>query len=180
VNDEELVGKIINGDVRSYGDLMVRYEAPLLRYITYLIHDRDMADDVLQDTFIKAYRNLARFNQRRKFSSWIYRSAHNPAMDAVKKNHPISMDEATLGSLATVESGIAEQIDKEILAHDVGRCLSQLDTKYSAPLLLHYFQHKNYTEVSDILRIPSATVGVRISRGKQRLREICKKLGVKS
>lgn len=180
MSDEELVAKIVRGDVRSYGDLMARYEAPLLRYITYLIHDRDMADDVLQDTFIKTYRNLARFNQHRKFSSWIYRIAHNTAMDAVKRNHPISMDEADLGRLATVEPGIAELIDKEILARDVNRCLSKLDTKYRAPLLLYYFQQKNYAEVSDILRIPSATVGVRISRGKQRLREICKHMGVKS
>ena len=178
MSDEELVERIIAGDMQHYAELVGRYEAPLLRYIIFLIHDRTLSEDILQDTFIKTYRNLAGFNTHRKFSSWVYRIAHNTAMDAVKKRQPIDLDDPSLVRLATVEPKIAERIDKQILARDVSRCLAKLPVKYRAPVVLYYLQHKSYGEISDILRMPTATVGVRISRAKTRLRAICQHMEV--
>lgn len=178
MSDERLVQLIVNGDTQNYGELVRRYESPLLRYVVFLIHDRELAEDILQDTFIKAYRNLAGFNTRLKFSSWIYRIAHNTAMDAVRKHHSIAMEATDLNRLTTVEPKIAEQIDRQILARDVSRCLAKLSAKYRAPVILYHLQQKSYAEISDILRIPTATVGVRISRAKTRLRAICKRMEV--
>jgi RNA polymerase sigma-70 factor (ECF subfamily) len=177
-DDIQLVRQTLSGDAASYGVLMHVYEAPLLRYATFLVHDTDMAEDIVQDTFIKAYRNLAGFKQSYKFSSWIYRIAHNTAMDAVKKHHAIILDVPLLDRLSAEESNIAERIDQEILAKDLSRCLANLPPKYRAPIVLYYFQHKSYQDISDILRIPTATVGVRIRRAKARLKVLCKQLEV--
>ena len=83
--DESIVAKITAGDVGAYAEIMNRYEPKLHPYVTYLIHNQTMADDIVQDTFIKAYRNLRGFNLKYKFSSWVYRNAHNEAMNAIKK-----------------------------------------------------------------------------------------------
>jgi RNA polymerase sigma-70 factor (ECF subfamily) len=176
--DVKLVRQTLSGNTESYAVLVKTYEAPLLRYITYLVHDPDLAEDVVQDTFIKTYRNLAGFKQSYKFSSWLYRIAHNTAMDAVKKHSAVILEAPQLDRLTAVESSIAERIDQEILAKDLGRCLNKLPAKYRAPILLFYFQQKSYRDISDILRIPTATVGVRIGRAKVRMRELCKELEV--
>ncbi len=174
----KLVRKTLSGDTESYAVLLHAYQAPLLRYIIFLVHDADLAEDIVQDTFIKAYRNLAGFKQGYKFSSWLYRIAHNTAIDVVKKhhNHTVELDDPQFVRLTAVDSKIAEQIDHEILAKDLRHCLGQLPAKYSAPILLYFFQHKSYIEISDILRLPTATVGVRIGRAKVRLRELCKNM----
>lgn len=173
MSQTQLIQKILAGDVHAYGELVGPYEAPLLRYIVFLVHDNDLAEDILQDTLIKAYQNLAAFQTKRKFSSWLYRIAHNTAMDAVRKRQPQVIDESTLERATATESGIAEKIDHQILAKDVKQCLSKLHIKYQEPLLLYYFQHKSYADIGDILRLPPATVGVRIGRAKQQLRVLC-------
>lgn len=179
MSDEELAKKAMGGDVESYSELVRRYEAPLLRYAAFLIQDSDTAQDIVQDTFIKTYQNLRSFNPDRKFSSWIYRIAHNTAMDEIKKRKAVNLDDYWLDRLTAKESGIAEHIDKQLSARSVKRCLSRLEPKYREPLLLFFFQRKSYSEVSEVLRMPVSTVGVRINRAKARLKEICKDMGVK-
>lgn len=164
------------GDSWSYGKLMERYEAPLLRYASFFTHDYEAAQDIVQETFIKAYRNLASFNDKFAFSGWLYRIAHNTALDALKKHRPISLDEPLLDELTAEDSHVAAQIDRQILAKDVAHCLDQLALKYREPIILYYFQHKSYTEISDILRLPASTVGVRIKRGKAQMRKICSQM----
>lgn len=179
MSDEELVRNTLAGDTASYGELVAKYEAPLRRYVVYLIGNPDMADDVLQDSFLKAYRNLHGFKPRLKFSSWLYRITHNTAIDAVKKQHlNITLEGVELDIRTAQESGIAERIDRQILATDIRRCLAQLQPKYREPIYLYYFEDKSYREISDILRLPVATAGVRIKRAKARLKEDCQKRGV--
>ena len=79
VSDEVLVVQVIEGDADAYATLMTRYESRLLRYVIYLIHDQAAAEDAVQETFIKAYQNLRSYKPSYKFSSWIYRIAHNEA-----------------------------------------------------------------------------------------------------
>ncbi len=174
----KLVRQTLSGDTESYALLLRAYEAPVLRYVVFLVHDSNLAEDIVQDTFIKAYRNLAGFKQKYKFSSWLYRIAHNTAMDAVKKHRPVAVETPVLDRLTAAEAGVAERIDHEILAKDVSLCLGQLPAKYRAPIMLYFFQHKSYREISDILRLPTATVGIRISRAKARLGELCKRMEV--
>jgi len=175
VSDEEVVKRAL-GDKEQFGVLMDRYEAKLSRYIARLgIRNPDDQLDVLQDIFLKVYRNLNGFDPKLKFSSWIYRIAHNEAISSYRKKnvrpegHLVADSEEILtfvsGSLETAD----ETFDKTINAEEVNKALLKLDQKYSEVLLLRFFEHKEYDEISDILQIPIGSVGTLIHRGKKQL-----------
>lgn len=179
LTDEEIVTTVIAGDVNSYGDLMARYEQKLIRYVIYLARDQISAQDVVQETMIKAYQNLRNYNSKYKFSSWIYRIAHNEAMNAIKKDRRINrnIDIETISDHGR-ESDVMHEIDRAILRTDLNVCLKKLDVKYREILMLQYFENMKYTEIADVLRIPTSTVGVRASRAKNKLKEICRQKGL--
>jgi RNA polymerase sigma-70 factor (ECF subfamily) len=175
VSDESVVKAALQ-DKEQFGVLMDRYEAPLRRYIARLgVRNPDDQLDVLQDIFLKVYRNLNGFDPKLKFSSWIYRIAHNEAISAYRKKnvrpegHLVADSEEILtfvsGSLETADVAF----DKTINAEQVSKALLQLDKKYSEVLLLRFFEHKEYDEISDILQIPIGSVGTLIHRGKKQL-----------
>jgi len=178
--DEVIVRQVIDGDIDAFGELMQRYEPRLMRYVIYLIHNEAMASDVVQDTFIKCYKNLQGFNDKYKFSSWIYRIAHNEAMNAVKRDKHIvaglDVEEIVEG---TYEASTIEDIDTAILQGDVKACLDSLDIKYREVLMLQYYENMKYNEIADVLHIPTSTVGVWASRGKNMLKQICEKKGLR-
>lgn len=177
--DQELVTLIIEGDVDKYGDIMNRYEQKLLRYVIYLARDQISAEDVVQDTFIKAYENLRGYNPKYKFSSWIYRIAHNETMNAIKKDkhfdHSVDVDLVD----NSTESTIITEIDNKILNNNLKICLNEIDIKYREILMLQYFENMKYSEIADIIHIPPSTVGVWSLRAKAKLKEVCQKKGVR-
>lgn len=176
--DAAIAARVTGGDVDAYAELMARYEPKLQRYVVYLIHDPATAQDVVQETFIKAYQNLRSYNLTYKFSSWIYRIAHNEAMNAVKKTKRLSSADAQDMPELSYEPHFDEVIDKTILKAHVQGCLGKLDPKYREVVQLIYFEQMKYDEVSDILHVPVSTVGVWLSRAKIKLRSICEQKGV--
>ncbi len=178
--DESIIARVVAGETDSYRHIMARYEMKLRRYVVVLIHNPTMAEDIVQETFIKAYRSLKGFNPKYKFSSWIYRIAHNEAMNAIKaQRHMVYNDIETLPDELDVRS-IEALVDRRILEGNVWECLGALDAKYREVVQLVYCEHMKYEEVADILHIPASTVGVWLSRAKKRLRGICEQKGVKS
>jgi RNA polymerase sigma-70 factor (ECF subfamily) len=162
--DEELVVMVRTKDKQLYKYLLVRYQDKLLRYVNSLISDNHQSADVVQNTFIKAYINLNGFNTSKKFSSWIYRIAHNEAMNCVKKHHR----ETPLADDIDFDSGIDLEDDliKKELKSQAHNCLKKLDLIYAEPVTLYFLQDKTYQEISDILIIPIGTVATRINRSK--------------
>ncbi len=181
LTDAEVVTAVLSGNKDMYAQIVEKYEARLLRYILFLIKDYDQASDVLQDTFIKAYINLHSFHLNKKFSSWIYRIAHNEAVNAIKKAKKTStFSELDIsGDNFAVEFSGAYVMDKMFLKKEVQQCLKTLDVKYSEVIALYFFENLTYTEISDILHIPTSTVGVRINRAKTILKQACLGRGVK-
>jgi len=171
--DEQLVDEVRSNDQELYSHIVDRYQAKLMRYANYLIFDEHIATDVVQETFIKVFVNLNSFDTRKKFSSWIYRIAHNEAMNSVKKYHresPFSPD----FDLPSSEDIEGEFTKKEII-NKTQECLTQMPITYSEPLALYYLEDKSYDEISDILRLPIGTVGTRINRAKGLMKIICQK-----
>lgn len=180
MTDEQLVVEVLTRGPEHYRALVERYQNKLVAYVTYLTGNRMLAEDVVQETFIKAYQNLRGFNTKRKFSSWIYRIAHNEAMNAIKKHkRELYLDDpGDWDSFADTSMDDAERLDKKAEREQVVRCLSALDAKYRDPIVLFYLQNKSYDEISAILRMPTSTVGVRIGRGRKKLEELCRKRGM--
>jgi RNA polymerase sigma-70 factor (ECF subfamily) len=179
LDDATIIHQVRDGEVEQYGELMQRYEDKLLRYVTYLLRDSAAASDVVQDTFIKAYRNLQGFNDNYAFSSWIYRIAHNEAMNAIKKNSRLTPLEDESHPQLSYHPRTDLKLDSLRLTKDVQQCLGQLEPKYREIIQLVYFEDMKYAEVGDILHIPTSTVGVRLSRAKAKLRIICEQKGVR-
>ncbi len=173
LKDEEIVEKIRSDDRELYAVIIERYKNKLLRYVKNLIGDEDLASHVVQDAFIKGYVNLNGFNTKKKFSSWIYRIAHNETINAIKKYQkemPI-LDDFDFES----EEDITKDFEKRETVAQVEKCLREMPIIYREPLSLYYIDEKSYEEISDILKIPMGTVAIRISRAKKLMKHLCQK-----
>ncbi|HSV95265.1 MAG TPA: sigma-70 family RNA polymerase sigma factor [Spirochaetia bacterium] len=174
LTDEKVVELVRKDNKEYYAELMERYQIKLLRYAGNILRDEHNAADVVQNAFIKAYVNLNGFNVNKKFSSWIYRIVHNEAMNEVLKNRK----QIPIGEDVEFDSGvdIEEDFIKKEMMENTHSCLNKMPGIYREPLVLYYLEEKNYTEISDILRLPVGTVGTRINRAKILMKSICQKI----
>jgi RNA polymerase sigma-70 factor (ECF subfamily) len=173
--DEELVALIIEGDKDIFGDLIDRYESKLTRYIMRFTQEHEDVSDIVQVVFIKAYTNLQSFDTSRSFNSWIYRIAHNESVTHLKKKGAARVSFIDFDTFFP-HPFAEETSDKDALTRETKKLLeasiSKLSLKYREVLVLYYYDDLAYQEISDILHIPIATVGVRIKRGKGALQKI--------
>jgi RNA polymerase sigma-70 factor, ECF subfamily len=176
--DEEIVQKVQTGDVESFGLLVERYEAKMKRYAWRLLLGGPDHEDVVQDVFIKAYTNIKSFDIKRRFSPWLYRIAHNELVNTIKKKskEPVPFfDPDTLFPHPVAREETDQSINQQELKTELEKCLHQLGPKYREPLVLYFFEEMDYNEISDVLRIPVSTVGVRLKRGKEAMKKILEK-----
>ncbi len=178
--DAELVRLALHSQA-DFRYLIEKYEKPLFRYIRRISNfSVEDAEDILQEVFIKVYRNLNDFDMDLKFSSWIYRITRNQVISEYRKKKARPQ---------TYQSEISEEIlekmrgdfdaEKEIeinLNNDfINKILSQMDLKYREVLILRYFEEMEYREISDVLKKPEGTVGALLNRAKKNFFEQCKK-----
>jgi len=181
-SDADLVTQVIAGDIEVYGELMQRYEAKLLRYVTYLLGGDYASADVVQETFIKAYINLRSYKPKYSFSAWMYRIAHNTAINVAKKNKKyVAMPEAeVIDSMPefSVPDNLADLADQKLLGENLQVSFAKLPSKYREPLLLNLVEGYGYQEIADILELPINTVATRIRRAKNQMRSLLSSQGV--
>ena len=181
LSDEELASLVQKGDADKFGFIMERYQAKLFRYGKKFLSSPDNIEDVVQDVFIKTYKNIKSFDTTKKFSPWIYRIAHNTYVNAIKKNslNPLYLfDFDTLVSHTVVEDPIVREREQKEMREIVEKGLSEIEPKYREILVLYYIEDLSYKEIAEILHIPIGTVGVRIMRAKEILKEGFKKLDI--
>ena len=171
LSDEALVSYIQENNGKGYEEIIDRYQNPLFRYVSRLLKDADQVEDVIQDTFISTYENINGFDTKRKFSSWIYRIAHNKAINEIRKQKKnVSLEDAPeiedRESKGSIEKEITEKEARALLEKNI----QTLPLKYQEVIILRYLEDKSYEEISDILKIPTSTVGVRIKRGLDKLK----------
>lgn len=161
-------------DLSLFEELMVRYEIKLIRYVRSLGIEQNLAEDVVQECFVKAYRKIRSFNPKKgKWSSWVYRIAHNCAMDSFKKQKKdLTVDEDEWWEGVVVPETISEELNLKINTKVLNKGLVALDSKYREPLILYFIEAKGYKEIGEILRMPTATVSTRIKRGKESLKKV--------
>lgn len=179
LTDSEIVARArVTPD--AFALLVVRYEAKLNRYIKRLgIHRPEDREDVLQEIFIKVYRNLNSYDADLSFSSWIYRIAHNEAVSFYRKlsvrpeGHQIDDGDELFAWLPATEVPSVERLfDESVSSAVLSNALAILEPKYRDPIILRYFEYCEYDEISDILKIPIGSVGTLIHRGKKRLKDL--------
>ena len=181
MSDEQLVQLSLK-DQNSFYYLIERYEPKILRYIKRITNiSPEESEDLLQEIFIKVYRNLNRFNRKLKFSSWVYRIAHNEIINQYrkKKSYSATIDLFTENDDTDHLAGFigeALDIDNDYISREnaekVRAALAKLPDKYREVLILRYFEDQSYKEISDILRKPAGTVATLINRAKSKFRKI--------
>ncbi|MEN8253019.1 MAG: sigma-70 family RNA polymerase sigma factor [Patescibacteria group bacterium] len=177
LSDGELVKLVREEDQELYAVLVKRYQDKLLRYAQRILRDEDVAIDIVQEAFIKAFKNLNGFNINKKFSSWIYRIAHNLCIDHIRKNKKqISLEENEWVK-NTISNGedIEAEFDKKEIKKKVDKVLEKLPVKYRSVLTLYYIEEKTYEEISDVLRVSKGTVATWLSRGKKLMKKVYEK-----
>ena len=180
-SDEQIVELVQSGDVEKFGILMERYSKKLFRYGTKFLSGRDNLEDIVQDVFVSTYENINNFDVSLKFSSWIYRIAHNAFVNGLKKfqrNFIPDFDfDIFLSHHVSEETPFDEKEHREIKKMvDLG--LDQLSSKYKEVIILHFLEELSYKEISDVLEVPIGTVGIRILRAKEELRKFYKKMNM--
>lgn len=178
--DEELIPLILQ-DQDNFLYLMRRYESKLFRYIHRISGlGKEDIEDLLQDIFIKTYQNLNDFDTSLKFSSWVYRIAHNEAISNFRKlkarPSTVSFDDIpALINKAALNEDLVKDIDRKLDTETIKRIFTKMDSKYREALILRFLEEKDYNEISDILQKPIGTVGALINRGKVQFRKIAEK-----
>lgn len=175
-SDNDLIVLVRSGWSELYEEIVRRYQKKLFSYIYRLVSNKEEAEDILQNVFVKAYRNIKTFDTTRKFSSWIYRIAHNEAVNFLKKRNKkrfVSWEDivASKDKLDTQseEKSPIEVWIKEESRLEVQRSLEKLPEKYSQVLKLRYFSEKSYEEIGKAIKSPVNTVGTLINRAKKKL-----------
>jgi RNA polymerase sigma-70 factor, ECF subfamily len=176
--DEQVAEKVQNGDIQSFALIVERYQEKMIRYARRFLFNSDEAQDLVQEVFIKSYVNIKSFDLNKKFSSWIYRIAHNEFINAGVKKSKLSLfsfDFDVLFPHLTAKETADGDLHRQELKSTIEKYLNKLDSKYREPLVLYYFEEMDYKEIAEILRVPVSTVGVRIKRAKTKLKNIMKK-----
>lgn len=175
LSDEELV-KLTLADQEIFLHIIKRYETKLGYYIKRISGlGKEDIEDILQEVFIKAYQNLNNFDQGLKFSSWIYRIAHNEVISnwRKRKSRPenVIWDAERVLDNIVADFDIGQDIDRDILSKNMEGIFSKMDIKYREVLVLKFIEDKNYQEISDILKKPMGTVATLINRAKKQFKQ---------
>jgi len=167
LSDEKLAKHMQENGGEGLDVVIDRYQSKLKRYARSILRDPGDAEDVVQETFISVYQNINSFDPRLKFSSWIYRITHNKAVNVIRKRvFSLSLEEVgDVPDSRQEHQGVEKEIDRKNARQMLEQSLWVLPVKYKEVIYLRYFEDKTYEEISDILRVPKNTVGVRISRG---------------
>lgn len=174
--DEELVMAVLSGKNIYFTQIVRRYQSKLHLYLRHLIGAHDDAEDLLQNVFVKAYEHLKSFDQDRKFSSWIYRIAHNEAVNYLKKKsrrHLVSWEDVVSSkdklNMADDRDSQHESWMRDELRIEVQEAMDMLPEKYREILVLRFYLDKSYAEMSQITSRPENTVATLLNRAKRKL-----------
>lgn len=177
--DEEIVRQVKSGETELFGVLVKRYEAKISRYARKFLSNYHDIEDMVQEIFIKTYANIQSFDTSRKFSPWLYRIAHNEFINAIRKKgkEPLPFFDLDILFPHIVSK---EHADKEIKEEEMRRmidsCLDQISPRYREPLILYYLEDLSYKEIADVLQAPVSTVGIRLKRAKEIVKNLCQRL----
>jgi len=170
-SDEDLV-KIVLDNSDNLTFLIDRYWQKLFWFIRRISYfSAEDAEDILQDVFLKVYKNINKFDNSYKFSTWIFQITRNTTIDAIRKNgsrpQEISLEKGDL-KLMLAESGIGaeQQLINQDKLKETEKVLNSLPLKYREVMVLKFLEEKNYEEIMDIIKKPKGTVASLLNRGR--------------
>jgi RNA polymerase sigma-70 factor (ECF subfamily) len=172
----KLVERVKNGNTRAFWDLMAIYEEMIFRFCYRKLFNREVAEDIAHDTFIKAYEKIQSLKDNSKFKTWLFSIAKNNCLDElkrIKKFAEIPEDDSP-DSLPDKKGSPEEITGVEERRQRVTREIDKLDGIHKDVILLVHYEGMNYDEAAEVLNVPIGTVRSRLSRGFEKLHEALK------
>lgn len=180
VMEARLARLSLKGDQGAFAELVSLYQDKLFHMAYRMLNNRQESEDVVQDTFLRVYKNLDRYDETLKFSTWIYRIATNLCIDRLRKRKPVysldaeSNEHEGLDGYSMIPSD-GKTPETELLLSDTQRIIHQaietLPPKYKTVMTLRYMQDLSLQEIGDIMDMPVTTIKTRVHRGREFLRK---------
>lgn len=181
---DELINKRINevlkGDQDAFEEIVTLFQHRLYHVCFRMLSNRQEAEDIAQEAFVRAYINIHTFDQKRKFSTWIFRIATNLCIDRIRKKKPDYYLDANVPGTEGLTMYSQIEAPGELPEDEVARMetqeriqyeISQLSDRYRSVIVLRYIEELPLQEISDILELPLGTVKTRVHRGRAALRK---------
>jgi RNA polymerase sigma-70 factor (ECF subfamily) len=182
--DADVVALAKEGRDAAFRELVRRYERPVFSLVYRVVRDRDTAEDLAQDTFVKVLNHIDRYRPEFKFSSWLFKIANNVAIDHLRRRtvDTVSLEgsryatttdqvEATSVRVAASQESPLEELESRELGSAIERAIAGLRPEYRACILLRHVEDRSYEEIAAMLDIPLGTVKTYIHRARHELRE---------
>ena len=176
--DRDLVASAAGGLDRGFEELVRRYQRPISAYVYRMVGDYDAALDLTQEIFIKVYGSLARYRPEFKFSTWIYKIAHNAAIDHLRRSSGrerslINGTEDYHYDLPIESEGLSpeQQSEREERRVEIESVVRSLPTAYRELIVLRHSQDLTYEEIVDVTGLPLGTVKNRLFRAREMMRQ---------
>jgi RNA polymerase sigma-70 factor (ECF subfamily) len=181
-SDEKLMLRVGQGDKRAFDEIVRRYASKMVNLAYQIIGDRELAEDIGQETFLRAYRSAARYREISKFSTWLYTIAINLCRNELRRRKfkVFSLEAmAERGDEDRMRIDIPDERmkpDKDLERKETGqlvrKAIADLPQKFRIALVLRDIQELTYEEIGGVLDLPEGTVKSRINRARLRLKEI--------
>jgi len=184
-DDREIVLLALEGHERAFEELLRRYERPVFSLIFRMVRDREIAEDLAQEAFVKVFRALDQYDPAHRFSSWLFKVAHNVTVDHLRRRQldTVSIDGSphddpsgsgsdTRISLASTLESPEEFAENRELGDRIEQAIGRLRPDYRAAILLRHVEGHSYEEVAEIMEVPLGTVKTYIHRARGELRTI--------
>ena len=174
------IKQVLKGDQNAFADIVSLYQHKLYQVCYRMLGNKQEAEDIAQEAFVRAYMNLHTFDQKRKFSTWLYRIATNLCIDRIRKKKPdYYLDAEVTGTegldlysqIASDDQLPEETLEQMELQDRIQYEISRLPDKYRTVVVLKYIEELSLQEISEILDMPLGTVKTRIHRGREALRK---------
>lgn len=185
--DGELVQTAIAGREASFEELVRRYQRPIAAYVYRMVGDYDAALDLTQEVFIKVYNSLARYRSEFKFSTWIYKIAHNAAIDHLRRyavrEQAVTSGFDTEGRDQAVQSRRLtpeQESEREERRSELESVVHMLPATYRELIVLRHSHDLSYDEIADVTGLPLGTVKNRLFRAREAMRDLLVRRGITS
>ena len=178
-SDLDLIASAIAGAEDSFEALVRRYQRPITGYIFRMLGDYEASLDVSQEVFIKVYNSLSRYSSDYKFSTWLYRIAHNAAIDHMRRNSVSPQSLETENADGTYQLQLEcpkptpeQDRQRSEWRTEIEQVVKRLPAAYRELILLRHAQDLSYDEIADVTGLPLGTVKNRLFRAREMMREI--------
>jgi RNA polymerase sigma-70 factor (ECF subfamily) len=170
--DDELARRSLDGDGRAFATLVERHTRLVYAAVRAVTGDGDDVDDIVQEAFIRIYRNLGSFGGRSALSTWIYSVARNHAINTVSRRRPETVPLDAAAPLASDDPGPHEELERREALARIEQTLACLDGRYREVVELRYLAGRRYDEIAELLGVPMGTVKTLLHRARSRMKAL--------